>query len=139
MPRAEVGFLILYELGQILRRRVWQPLRRRAEVFHILPLTAAILVFLLFAYDGQLREIYISYLEGLHDAELEQGASAAANWTMNVVGFVAAVAALALVSAILSEAHFWLSAIRVNVIYSNLSNPEAGSVLRRLRRSARHL
>jgi hypothetical protein len=118
-----------YELGQALRRRWWHPLRRMMEIFHILPLTAAIFVFFLLASQAQLREIYLSYLEGLKDPTLEQTAS-------NVWIFLAAAAGLALISAALYEAHYWLSTMRINVVYSSLSDPESGSVLRGLQRIA---
>ena len=51
------------ELGPFLRRAFWQPLHRMMAIFHILPLTAALIVFFTFATNGQLREIYLSYLE----------------------------------------------------------------------------
>src|SRR5260370_19692274 len=118
-----------YEVGQALRRGVWHPLRRMMEIFHILPLTAAILVFGLLATQAQLREIYLSYLEGLKDAGPGQTAA-------NVEIFLAAAAGLALISAALYEAHYWLSTMRINVVYSSLSDPESGSVLRGLQRIA---
>jgi hypothetical protein len=136
MPSAAVCVSIFYELGQLLRRRVWQPLRRMMEIFHVLPLTAAILVFLLLAYNGQLREIYISYLESLNDPEPGQVASAVADSAATAAGFAAALAGFALISAILCEAHYWLSTMRINVVYSSLSNPESGSMLRRVQRWA---
>jgi hypothetical protein len=55
----------VFELGQALRRRVWQPLHRMMEIFHVVPLTAAVAVFVLLAMVGQLHEIYVSYLEEL--------------------------------------------------------------------------
>ena len=136
MTSAAVCVSIFYELGQLLRRRVWQPLRRMMEIFHILPLTAAVLVFLLLAYDGQLREIYISYLESLTDPKPGQAASTVADSAATAAGFAAAVAGFALISAILCEAHYRLSTMRINVVYSSLSNPEAGSMLRRVQRWA---
>src|SRR5882762_9069868 len=106
MPNAAVCVSIFYELGQLLRRRVWQPLRRMMEIFHVLPLTAAILVFLLLAYDGQLREIYIYYLESLNDPEPGQVASTVVDSAATAAGFAAALAGFALISAILCEAHY---------------------------------
>jgi len=118
-----------YELGQALRRRVWFPLRRMMEIFHILPLTAAILVFILLATEPQLREIYLSYLEGLKDPTAGQIV-----WNVRV--FLAGAAGLALISAALYEAHYWLSTFRINIAYSSLSDPESGSALRGLQRIA---
>src|SRR3974377_313657 len=97
-----------YEAGQALRRRVWHPLRRMMEIFHLLPVTGAIVVFVLLATQPQLREIYLSYLECLNDPTTEQIAS-------NVKFFLAATAGLALISAALYEAHYWLSTMRINV------------------------
>ena len=118
-----------YELGQVLRRRVWHPIRRMMEIFHILPLTAAIIVFFLLATQAQLREVYLSYLEGLKDPTPGQFA-----WNVEI--FLAATAGLALISAVLYEAHYWLSTLRMNVVYSSFSDPESGSVLRGLQRIA---
>lgn len=114
-----------YELGPLLRRRFWKPVRSMMEIFHVLPLIAALLLFVLLATDGQFREIYISYLEG-PDGSLT-------GWIANIV---AAAAVLALISAVLSEAHFSLSTMRINVIYSSYSNPDANSKLRSLQRTA---
>jgi hypothetical protein len=131
MSRADAGIRMLYQLGQLLRRRVWRPLQRSIETFHVLPAIAALLIFLLFAYDGQIREVYISYVEALHNTGLDNGSTTAA-----ALRIMAALAGLALLSAMLSEAHFSLSAMRIGVVYSKLSDPEAHSLLRTLRRSA---
>jgi hypothetical protein len=113
------------EFGFVLQRRIWQPLRSMMEIFHVLPLVAAVILFVLLATDGQLREIYIAYLEGsAHDTVV---------WA---AGIVAALAIVALISAVLYEAHLSLSTMRLNVIYSTSSNPEAGSKLRSLQRAA---
>jgi hypothetical protein len=116
----------LYRVGQFLRRAVWQPLRRMMEIFHIVPLAGALLVFALLAQDGQVRELYLSYLEDLKESD-------PAAWT---VRFGAAAVGLTLLSAAFYEAHYWLSTLRMNVIYSSLSNPDASSMLRGLQRSA---
>ncbi len=131
MSRADAGILVLYELGQSLRRRVWRPLRRSMEIFHVWPAVAALLIFLLFAYDGQLREVYISYLETVPNTGPGDPTVVAV-----ALRIIAALAGLALLSAMLSEAHFSLSAMRIGIVYSRLSNPEAHSLLRSLQRSA---
>ncbi len=118
-----------YEVGQALRRRVWHPLRRMMEIFHLLPVTAAIVVFVLLATQPQLREIYLSYLEGLKNPTAEQVAS-------NAMFFLAATVGLGLISAALYEAHYWLSTMRINAVYSSVSDPEYGSALRGLQRIA---
>ena len=115
------------ELGPFLRRAFWQPLHRMMAIFHILPLTAALIVFFTFATNGQLREIYLSYLENL---------SGDAHWIAATAGFTAAAAALALLSAVLYVAHYELSTMRIGVVYSSYSNPEARSKLRVLQRAA---
>jgi hypothetical protein len=112
-------------LAPLLQRRFWQPLRNMMNIFHLLPLTAAVLLFALLASEGQFREIYIAYLEGPNGDPVR--------W---VVGIIAALALFSLVSALLSEAHYSLSTMRINVIYSSYSNPDTNSALRRLQRSA---
>ncbi len=115
--RGEVGFL--------LQRRFWKPLRNMMDIFHVLPLAAVLILFVLLATDGQFREIYIAYLEGPQDSVFA--------W---VAGIVTAIAALGLISAVLYEAHYALSTMRVNVVYSSYSNPDANSKMRRLQRAA---
>jgi len=114
----------IFERGQFLRRRVWLPLRRMTEIFHVLPWCAAILIFLLLATDGQIREHYLAYLEGLRLDRI---------WP-TALSFVTAAFAFTLLSAGLYDAHYWLSTLRRNVAYSSVSNPEAGSKLRGLQR-----
>jgi hypothetical protein len=112
------------ELGPLLHRRFWRPLRNTMEIFHVLPAMAAVVLFFFLATDGQFREIYISYLEGWGDHPLQ--------W---LIGIFAAALIIALNSAILSEAHYALSTMRINVIYSSNSNPDANSRLKALQRS----
>jgi hypothetical protein len=113
------------ELGPRLQRGFWKPLRNMMEIFHLLPLIVALIVFVLLATDGQFREIYIGYLEG-PNGQL-------GGWiTSIVVGFVA----LGLISAVLYEAHYSLSTMRLNIVYSSYSNPETTSLLRTLQRTA---
>jgi len=133
VPGNAVYFAVSFELGQWLRRRIWQALRRMKDTFHPLPIIAAIMTFLLLAYDGQVREIYLSYLEALN----EQGASGIGLHFGTTVGaYLAALAGVTLISATLSEAHYALSTTRIGFIYSNLSNPEFGSRLRSIQRLA---
>jgi hypothetical protein len=112
--------------GPWLRRSFWQPLRRMMDMFHIMPLTAALVIFVLLATVGQLREIYIASLERL-GAPFTIGAAAM---------FAFAAFGLALISAVLFEAHYLLSTMRLNVIYSSSSNPDARSMLRTLQQTA---
>jgi hypothetical protein len=117
--QSSVAFPAIFEFGQMLRRRVWQPLHRMLEIFHVVPLTGAIVVFLLLTMVGQLREIYVSSLEEL-----------------GVTAIVAAALGFALLSAAFVESHYWLSTMRMNVVFSSVSNPSAGSLLRGLQRIA---
>ncbi|MGD0188143.1 MAG: hypothetical protein ABSC25_23235 [Roseiarcus sp.] len=119
----------LYELGQFLRRRVWLPLHKMMEIFHILPLTGAILLFFVFATVGQLRDAYISYLENLDTSN-------SASIVSTAIALAAAVASVAALSAALHQTHFWLSARRMDLLYANISDPEAGSILRGVQRMA---
>jgi hypothetical protein len=115
--RAEIGFW--------LEREVWNPLRNMMNIFHVLPLAAVIVLFVLLATDGQFRELYISYLE---DAKVIT--------VVVVARIVAAFATLALISAVLYEVHYALSTMRLNLVYSSSSNPQARSKLRDLQRAA---
>ena len=110
---------ITFELGQFLRRAIWQPLHRLTEIFHLLPAAAAAILLLLLAYVGQLREIYLSYLEDLDGVRIG-----------------AALAGFALISAALYKSHYWLSTMRINVVYSHLAYPNAGSRLRNFQQIA---
>lgn len=114
-----------HELGPLLQRKFWRPLRNMMEIFHVLPLAGAIVLLVFLATDAQFREIYIGYLEG-----------PSGHVTQWLVSIIAATAALALISAVLCEAHFSLSTMRINVVYSSYSNPDARSRLRNLQRTA---
>lgn len=125
MNRSSLLLEWFLELGPWLRRAFWQPLRQTLEIFHILPLLAALLVAGLLAFDGQLREIYLSYLEELKSNP---------RWSIVIVA--AAAAGFALISAVLFEAHYLLSTMRINAVYSSNAKPYAGSKLRSLQRHA---
>jgi len=115
---ASIG-VVTFELGHLLRRTIWQPMHRTMEIFHLLPPAAAVILLLLLFDVGQLREIYLSYLEEL-----------------NVIRIAWALAGFVLISALLYQSHYWLSTMRINVIYSSLSYPNAGTNLRNLQRAA---
>jgi len=114
-----------YEIAPLLQLRFWKPLRNIMQIFHLLPLAAGVICFILLAIDGQFREIYIAYLEGPNG-----------NLTEWITGLIAAAAMLALLSALLYEAHFSLSTLRIGVVYSGYSNPDANSSPRNLQRTA---
>ena len=102
---------VSFEFGQLLRRAIWRPLQWMMGIFHLLPALAAVILFLLLFNIAQFREIYLSYLE-----------------YMRVVHIVWAVAGFALISAVLYQSHYLLSTMRIDVIYSNFSNPNTESI-----------
>ncbi|MGB6534739.1 MAG: hypothetical protein WBF58_02125 [Xanthobacteraceae bacterium] len=111
------------EFGPWLRRAFWLPLRGVLRMFHVLPVCAALVIFVLLASDGQLREIYASYLEDLGSAN---------PWAVGFrLGFAAF--ALALISAVLYEAHYLLSRDRVDAVYSRTAGLGSGSRLHHVR------
>ena len=113
------------ELNLLLQRSFWKPLRNTIEIFHVLPLVAVVMLFVLLATNGQFREIYISYLERTSD-----------NLAARAMFIVAALATIALISAVLYQVHNALSTMRINVVFSSHADPAAGSKLRRLQRAA---
>src|ERR1700688_1877527 len=125
MSEDEVWAANRSELSLFLQRSFWKPLRNTTEIFHVLPLAAAVILFVLLATDGQFREIYIAYLEGPNDG--------LAAWVISVA---AALTAIALLSAVLYDAHNALCTWRFNVVYSSRSDPEANSKLRSLQCAA---
>jgi hypothetical protein len=114
------------EFGPWLRRAFWLPLHGMLRMFHVLPVCAALVVFVLLATDGQLREIYTSYMENL----------GAANPLAVAFRLAVAAIALALISAVLYEAHYLLSSDRVDVIYSRTAGLGSGSRLHHVREVA---
>ena len=92
------------EFGPWLRRAFWLPFRGVLRTFHILPVVAAAAVFFLLATDGQLREIYTSYMEDIGTAD----------YLATAFRLVAAGATFALISAVLYETLRLLSAGRAD-------------------------
>ena len=93
-------------------------------MFHILPPIAALVIFSLFAFDGQIHEIYLSYLEAL---KLGQAQAMAA--------LLFAALGLALLSALLFRAEYWLTDSRSLVILSDHRSPDVETLGARLRRT----
>jgi hypothetical protein len=124
-----------HEFGLVLQRKFWKPLRNMMDIFHVLPLAAVVIIFVLLATDGQFRELYISYLEGPRAAHAN-AAPTHADWAIWIVSMVTGLAAIALISAVLFEAHYALSTMRLNIIYSSYSNPDSNSRLRNLQKAA---
>jgi hypothetical protein len=129
MAPAKIDWRLLAAQGSQFRRflqqNFWSPLREAMRIFHTLPLIAAVLLFVLFATDGQFREIYISYLENPRGG--------AAMWLGNIV---AAVCGITLLSAALYHAHNALSTARASAAFSVRSNPGGDSRLPRLQGAA---
>jgi hypothetical protein len=111
-----------------LQLSLWQPLQDIIEKSHILPPVAALAVFSLLASDGQIREIYLSYIEELTIPGLSP---------QTLVPIAIAVAGLALISALLFEAHYWLTPpVERRNCFAALSDPDAGSNVVALHRTA---
>jgi hypothetical protein len=110
---------VSFEVGQILRRAIWQPIRWMMGIFHPLPAAAAIILLLLLVYVGQTRELYLSYLEA-----------------PNFVHIAWALAGFTLISGAFYQTHYWLNTMRIKVVYSHLSQPNTGINLLRLQRAA---
>lgn len=108
------------EIAPALRRQFWLPFGRLFKMFHILPVAAAAVLFFLLAHDGQLIEIYVSYMEDI----------ASAGFAVAAIRFAAAAFGFALISAVLYEAHYRLSGPRISVIYSMNAEVGTGSRLR---------
>lgn len=106
-------------------RVVWHQLERLRDTFHVVPVFAALSILLLLALDGQSREIYVSYLEQIGSPSWRAFAAIGCG----AVG-------LALLSALLFEAQYWLSRPASARPYSDRSHPDAGSAASRLRRTA---
>jgi ABC-type Co2+ transport system permease subunit len=107
----------LIKVGQPLRRRVWYAVRGVIDIFHLLPIVASGIVFWLLWQAGQVRELYISYLEHL-------------NWQHVVFAFVG----MGLLSAAIYASHYGLTEIRRNIIYARYVRPNIGISFRRMRR-----
>jgi hypothetical protein len=107
------------ELAPRLRRVFWLPVRRMLRMFHLLPVVVALIVFMLLATDGQLREIYVSYLEQ----------SSSASLATSPFAFVAAGLGFALISAVIYESHYLLSKAHVDVVYSMNADLAASSIM----------
>jgi hypothetical protein len=135
MPSLAESAFMSQELGLALRRNFWKPLRNMMDIFHVLPLAAVVIIFVLLATDGQFRELYISYLEGPQVSHGSDVPTLGA-WVLWVVSMAAALLLIALISAVLFEAHYALSTMRLNIVYSSYSNPDANSLMRRLQKGA---
>src|SRR5215510_6055237 len=109
--------VFMFKVGQPLRRRLWHPIRGIMDIFHLLPPVAAIVIFKLLTSGGQLRELYIGYVE-----------------QANVVQIALAFVGLSMISSALYASHYWLSAIRQNIIFANFVRPNIGINFRRIRR-----
>jgi hypothetical protein len=110
--------LFLGRARQSVRQHVWQRVRAIVDLFHLLPLVAAGIIVLLFAFVGQLYELYYSYIDE-H-----------AFWPI-LWAFIA----LSALSALLHASHYWLSRVRETVIFKTYTRPNIGMNYRRFRRA----
>src|ERR1700722_15560216 len=120
MPAAPTLRAKYFELEPYLRRAFWRPLRLIMEIFHVLPLAAATAVFFLLAWNAQIREVYLTYLENISDVRNDRILS-------TTVALAAAAMTFTLLSALLYAAHYGLSTMQLDVVYANRSNPESAS------------
>src|SRR6516165_1052316 len=126
-----------HRLGLALRRRFWKPLRDMMDIFHVLPLTAGVIIFVLLASSGQIRELYISYLEGPYVPYVNDKPTITPQaWGMWILAMAFGLGLIALTSAVLFEMHHGLSNMRRNIVYSSYSNPDSNSMMRALQKGA---
>jgi hypothetical protein len=111
--------IFLAKTRQRLRQWVWQPARALVELFHPLPPVAAIVIFFLLAFVGQIYEIYYSYIG---DARY--------------LPIILAAIVLTMLSVALHASHYWLSRVRETVIFKMYTRPSIGINYRRIRRVA---
>jgi hypothetical protein len=111
--------IFLAKARQSLRQYVWQPARSLVELFHPLPPIAAIVIFFLLAFVGQVYEIYYSYIE-----------------EARYLPVLFAVIALTMLSVALHASHYWLSRVRETVIFKMYTRPNIGINYRQVRRVA---
>ena len=52
-----------YDISRWIKLWIWRPVGSGASVVHLLPLLGGVMSFLLFAYVGQLHEIYLDYTQ----------------------------------------------------------------------------
>ncbi len=86
----------------VLKTWFWRPLSRITRSFHLLPPVAILIIFLLLITSGQVRELYLFYLEATPPLPI-------------VFAFVT----FALVSATLFVSHFWLNPVQRDIVHAN--------------------
>ena len=109
--------MFLASARQWLRQNVWQPISALVDLFHWLPPLAAVIIFALLAYVGQIYELYYTYLE-----------------ENRFLPILFAVVALTVLSVTLQATHYWLSRIREKVVFATHTRPNIGVDFRRFRR-----
>jgi hypothetical protein len=112
----------LHEIDLLLQRAFWRPLFHITFGVHVLPLIAAVLVFVVFAVDTQLYEVYTGYLE------VSSVSASAARAT----GVLAALVILSLISASICEAHYSLKPTQISAAVHDGPNRHTSSGLGRL-------
>jgi len=101
-----------------LKRWIWWPARDITGVFHLLPLLAAVILFLLLTRPGQLQELYLSYIE-----------------KPELLPIVCAVLSFTLLSAALMIAHYSLSAERIRIVFAPAGGAQDDVALNHLQRA----
>ncbi len=86
----------------VLKTWFWRPLSRITRSFHLLPPVGILIIFLLLITSGQVRELYLFYLEATPPLPI-------------AFAFVT----FALVSATLFVSHFWLNPVQRDIVHAN--------------------
>jgi hypothetical protein len=86
----------------VLKTWFWRPLSRITRSFHLLPPVGILIIFLLLVTSGQVRELYLFYLEAAPPLPI-------------IFAFVT----FALVSATLFVSHFWLNPVQRDIVHAN--------------------
>jgi hypothetical protein len=86
----------------VLKTWFWRPLSRITRSFHLLPPVAILIIFLLLITSGQVRELYLFYLEATPPLPI-------------IFAFVT----FALVSAAMFVSHFWLNPVQRDIVHAN--------------------
>ncbi|MDX2290046.1 MAG: hypothetical protein NW217_14660 [Hyphomicrobiaceae bacterium] len=112
----------LYDVERLISRRLWRPLRLLASALHPLPILSGAVLFLIFAFTGQLRELYYANAEILFSPE----------WVGHAI---LGGGALFLTSVALYLSNYALASLKIDAIYANGGNVETDMWLRGVRAS----
>jgi hypothetical protein len=113
----------LYEIRRFVTRHFWWPLAQFVQVVHPAPLLCGVIIFLLFAFTGQIHELYLLYLEPPYDI-----------WRGWQLAFAAG--ALTLLSTALYLLNYSLSDVSIEIVWSQHRDVDRDSKLRACRKFA---